>query len=183
MTDALIDFTDVFPTLLELADLEYPPDDHAIQGKSFAGVINGKRMDGNKKWTMSMGSHPALINTRGRIQSFFEFRDRAFRNDRYKIYVDTVRQIQRIYDLSSDPFETNNLLSDTSPNIADVRNEFEEYLSTVSKKDQSPKYKRARNSLWDIPPGKLAQKSERVNRRKNMLGPLISEEKYMEINY
>lgn len=183
VSDALIDFTDIFPTLLELGEVETLDESVDIQGKSFASIIKGQNKQSDKTWILAMGSHPAMINEQDRVQSFFEFRDRVFRNNRYKVYVDTLRKIQRIFDLTSDPFETNNLINEVNEDIGRVRNEIQQQLSVMPYMDHSPDYRKLEDSIWDVSPGILNQMSERTNRRDNMLGPLISEKMYKTVNF
>ena len=181
VSDALIDFTDIFPTLSELGRVKNKQGSQNIQGKSFASLLRSQEKKRNKKWIMAMGSHPAMINEKDRVQSFFKFRDRAFRSDQFKVYVDTLSKMQRIFDLSSDPFETNNLVNTNTKIIDSIRNEIRSLLNKMPEQDHDPDYRKLDDSIWDISPSQLNKMSERANRRTNKVGPLISKEKYREL--
>ncbi|WP_236972606.1 sulfatase-like hydrolase/transferase [Membranihabitans marinus] len=180
-SDALVDFTDLFPTLLELSGVEISKAEHSIDGKSFASVVNGEEVDLGKEWVISMGSHPTSINNDHRLENYYDFRDRILRNDRFKIYVDTLKKIDKIYDLSLDPFETVNVIDVESESIATVKDQVNGLLNEMPQKDHHPDYRPANNSLFDIPSERLNLMSKKGSKRNNQLGPLISEEKYLEM--
>ena len=182
-SELLVDFTDVFPTILELAQIDYKDLEDEIHGKSFASAILGKPFQRMKEWILSMGSHPALINEHGRVQSYFDFKDRVLRNHKYKVYLDTLRQIQRIFDISSDPFELNNLVHSNQDEIQNVRDAVQDQLKNMPQTDHSPSYRALDGSIWDIQPSDLNQMSQKANQRENMLGPIISRSQFQERNY
>ena len=105
VSSALVDFTDIYPTLLELAGATYKKD--KIDGVSFADIIKGQRTS-IKQFALSMGGHPALVGSDDRIKSTKGFRDRVIIGDQFKIYLTCQRTINRIYDLENDPYETRN---------------------------------------------------------------------------
>ncbi len=81
----LVDFSDVFPTLIELAGGRLPRD-QKIDGRSFAGLLKGQP-GVPREWIFSQyGS------------------DRVIRNAQYKLYSNG-----RLYNLLGDPLEENNL--------------------------------------------------------------------------
>lgn len=82
VVDDLIDFSDFFPTFLELADASLPTQP-AIDGKSFAGRLEG-RAHHTRDWAYAESGDT------------FWVRDR-----RWKLYNDG-----RLYDLTTDPHET-----------------------------------------------------------------------------
>ncbi|WP_236978817.1 sulfatase-like hydrolase/transferase [Membranihabitans maritimus] len=183
VSDALVDFTDLFPTLMELSGTKELEDKYSIDGKSFASVVNGQQeVTENKKWVLSMGSHPASIDKRGRIRNHFTFRDRIMRNERYKIYIDTLRRIQRMYDLSTDPYETKDIANSDIETVENIRNQVQEILSFIPEADEHPDYEQLDRSLYDIPRDKLNAMSHKGSKRKNQLGPVISEDKYFQLN-
>lgn len=144
VSTALVDFTDIYPTLLDLAGATY--DKSEIDGVSFADVIKGKRKS-VKQFSLSMGSHPALIGSDDRVKSTKEFRDRVIIGEQYKIYLTCERTINRIYDLNIDPFETHNLVADQKI-YTKVSALFADKINSLPLKDASPKYKKIENSPY-----------------------------------
>lgn len=137
-SSALIDFTDIFPTFLELTGTKYTQN-YKLDGHSFASLLNKSKDSSIRKWALSMGSHPARISEDKKVVNQVPFRDRVIIGTKYKIYLTQQRTIDRIYDIVNDPFEQNNLVSNVS-----VKNEAEKELGGVIKrlpsKDQNPKY-------------------------------------------
>ena len=70
-SNALVDFTDIYPTLLDLAGLSQSPQDDRVEGISFAPVLRGDEPGGCRKWILSLGGHPATIGADGRVKNYF----------------------------------------------------------------------------------------------------------------
>ena len=66
-SDALIDFSDLYPTLIDLANLELDSSNQVIDGKSFKTVLTENQPHSNRTWIMSMGggNHARLTEKRG----------------------------------------------------------------------------------------------------------------------
>ena len=174
-TDALVDFTDIYPTFLDLAGLDISLDD-PIEGSSFASILRGEETGSSRDWILSMGGHPATIGRDGRVKNYFSFRDRVIRDGRYKVYIDTLKQIHRIYDLENDPYETNNLVEDLSL-VQPIMEKFRAVLDDLPQEDHHPRYERLDQGFYDIPPEKLNGMSRRIHRSyQNMVQPATSEE-------
>lgn len=174
-SDALVDFTDIYPTLLDLAGLDIKPDDQ-IEGYSFAAVLRGEEAGNSRDWILSMGGHPAMIGRDGRIQNYFSFRDRVLRDGRYKVYVDTLKQIHRIYDMEKDPYETKNMVEDLSL-IRPLIDKFRSAVDGLPPEDNNPRYEKLDQSFYDIPAEKLNGMSRKVHKNyQNMVGLATSEE-------
>lgn len=182
VTDALVDFTDIFPTLLELSEANESVGEYAIDGKSFASILNGRPKSVQKRWVLSMGSHPAYIDKNDRVRNCFVFRDRILRNARYKVYIDTLRQIQKIYDLSTDPYESTNIVGTDGRNVDNIKKQVHEFLLDIPEEDQHPDYKKLEGSFYDIPYQELKSMAQGSIHRANQLGPLIGEDKYLHLN-
>ncbi|MBL6765656.1 MAG: sulfatase-like hydrolase/transferase [Verrucomicrobiae bacterium] len=82
----LADFTDLLPTLLDLAGAR-PPKDRVIDGRSFAEALSGRELLNPREWILSQQGG-----------------DRVVRNPRYKLY-----SSGRYYDVLADPLESANL--------------------------------------------------------------------------
>ena len=93
VSDELIDFSDFFPTLLDLAGAQSPPDVE-IDGKSFVNTLLGRpEPKARREWIYCrLGSKQCL------------------RDERFKLHQDG-----RLYDLQSDPWEEHDLTGSENP--------------------------------------------------------------------
>ncbi len=165
VTDALVDFTDMLPTFAELAGVTLKTGD-SIDGRSFAPLIMDKDDDSPRQWIMAMGSHPAVIRN-GRVENFFPFRDRVIRDKRYKVFVDTMRNISGLYDLRSDPQEENNLILTNDPDPGKILGKYKDIINLLPVRDANPKYRKLDTSYYDIPVDELYKLSTKLNRLPN----------------
>ncbi|MCT4589444.1 MAG: sulfatase-like hydrolase/transferase [Carboxylicivirga sp.] len=173
-TDALVDFTDIYPTLLDLAGVK-SKNKSQLDGQSFAKVINGKATQGKRDWTLSMGGYRAMIGNDGRVKNCFVFRDRILRNDRYKAYVDTLKNIHRIYDLEADPYEQKNLIDE--PGLLSVLKQFQTILDDIPNQDNHPKYTKSSESPENVPV-KSFNKAAMSSKNRNNMKKLATEKEY-----
>jgi len=93
-SDALVYLFDIFPSLCELADIEIP---EKVEGKSLVPIMQGK--------TESV--RDSLFTAYKRIH-------RAVRDDRWKLIRYPEIDETQLFDLKSDPHETNDLAEDPS---------------------------------------------------------------------
>ncbi|MFV1966125.1 MAG: sulfatase-like hydrolase/transferase [Pirellulaceae bacterium] len=92
VSHALVDASDLFPTLVELAGAKLPA--HVvIDGTSFAGTLKGDPTARQREWIFSQYAHMRLV-----------------RNQRYKL-----RSDGRFHDLEVDPLERNDLATNGDP--------------------------------------------------------------------
>lgn len=178
-TDALIDFTDIYPTLLDLAGVE---DDSKFEfdGYSFADVLLGKSKQGKRDWILSMGGLSARISDDDRMENWFVFRDRVLRDEQYKVYTDTLKQIVRIFDLKKDTYETNNLIGQLE--AKDIYEKFESILKSIPDEDAQPKYNKTIDSLYNIPDEKLNCCGGPKGARKVNMMPLSTEDAFIKLS-
>lgn len=178
-SDVLVDFTDIYPTLLELAGKDISTLD-SVEGFSFASVLRGEEAEISRDWILSMGGHPAMIGPDGRVKNYFLFRDRVIRDGRYKVYIDTLKQIHRIYDLEKDPYETSNLINDQT-SVQPLIEKFQAVLKGLPPVDHHPRYDRPGKSFYDIPRDKLNGMSTRVHRSYQNMIQLATIEEYIDL--
>jgi len=105
---ALVDFTDVFPTMLELAGAELPSG-HVLDGVSFVDPLIGFGKKGHREWILAMGGRTSHLRD-GRVQPELPYARRVLRTAEYKLWVDTDGAPERLHHLPSDPGEEVNLL-------------------------------------------------------------------------
>jgi len=109
VSDALIDSSDVFPTLVDLGRAG-SPDGVEIDGKSFAGTL---REDSNeaslRDWIFSQYAHKRVV-----------------RNERYKL-----RSDGRFHDLLRDPLEQRDLAASKAPDVVAERNRLQRVLNSL----------------------------------------------------
>jgi len=149
VTDALTDFTDVLPTMLELGGAELPTG-LIIDGHSIAKVIRGEASDSDRKWIMAMGGGVARQRD-GRVVPAKSYADRAVRDKRHKLWVVEGKPAQ-LYDLATDPGETNDVFASTDPRHVAARKKLEAVFATFPAKDASPRYDPTPPQVWDRKP-------------------------------
>lgn len=150
-TDALVDFTDLFPTFLELA--EHPSasvsrERYQIDGHSFAPVLSGADPRGPRDWILSMGHGPARLDEQG-VRGRDDFATRVMRDRRFKVWVDRDRRIVRLHDLSVDEQEQDNLLPSSDPEHIAALAKFQTVLDSLPERDARPAYHPRAANPWD----------------------------------
>jgi len=110
---------DMAPTLLEIAGLSVPAD---MQGKSFLSLAEGKQdPHWRKDWLYEFYEYPGFENVRP---------SRGVRTDRYKlIHFFLQPEEWELYDLHTDPYETNNLYG--KPGSEEITRHLKERLTAL----------------------------------------------------
>lgn len=104
VSEELTDFTDIIPTLAELAGLPVPAKDK-VDGVSIVPYLRGQVDHIPRNWILAMGGqNNAKVSDKG-VENEWYFRDRVVRDKRYKLYVGTDRHPWKFFDLESDPEE------------------------------------------------------------------------------
>ena len=117
VSDALVDISDVFPTLLDLAGAK-SPQNVTIDGRSFAGVLRGDPAAPGRTDCQSVPRREWI---------FSQYADkRLVRDDRYKL-----RSDGRFYDLQRDPLEEHDLAASKDPKIARRRERLQKVLDSL----------------------------------------------------
>jgi len=149
-TDALTDFTDMFPTFAELAAAKVPKD-VVIDGRSIAKLILGKADDSGRDWIMAMGFGAAKLED-GRVVPVKQFADRVVRDKRHKLWLFDGKPV-KLFDLIVDPAEKNNLLLKyNDPDVAAARKKLQAFARSFPDKDAAPKYDPTPPQPWDRKP-------------------------------
>ncbi len=151
-SDELTDFSDLFPTFVELAGAKIP-EGLPIDGHSLAPLILGKSKTSSRNWILSMGHGPAITDDQG-VRGEHDYAARVLRDKRHKVWVNTNRQITHLYDLKQDPQEQKNILDLDAPDVIQARNKFTQILKTIPEKDARPQYVRRQALPWDQPRSK-----------------------------
>lgn len=156
VSEALIDFTDIFPTCLDLAGVEvrkeWPVGDglEKLDGHSFKDVLLGKA-DSQREWILSMGGGNHARLTRSGVENQYVFRDRVLRDERYKLYINSRREADQFFDLWMDPLEENNLID--SLNTPGRKQSFEQLFEAADAfpdQDSDPRYRPNPRQSWDV---------------------------------
>ena len=164
-SDALIDFSDLLPTLCDLAQTS-PDKEYEYDGISFAPEIYGLENKSKRDWIMALGSNPAKIKN-GRIKNAFDFRDRIVRDKNFKAYIDTLNKIYEIIELKSDFYEENNLLNSKREDVISGIKKFDSVIKKYPSFDASPIYTKSKNSFFDIDSIELLKMSNRGKSKPN----------------
>lgn len=158
ISDALIDFTDIFPTCLELAgipvrnrnDSGSKPFD--IDGFSFRDVLVKGDEHSERQWILAMGGGNNAALTENGVENQYLFRDRVVRNKQYKLYINSNRVPEKFIDLLADPMETTNLLDSLQTKERKRHfHQLREIIPTFPEKDSDPKYTPNPPQAWDVP--------------------------------
>jgi arylsulfatase A-like enzyme len=176
-TDALIDFTDIYPTLLELAGLENNANPKG-NGYSFADVLKEKKQKSKRDWVLSMGSLPAVLDEDKRVENYYTFKDRIIRDETFKAYVDTSKTVIRIFNMLKDPYETENLINQTE--IAPTLEKFTAIVKGLPSNDAIPRYEKTDTIYGNISIAELNRMSEKSNQRKSNMLQLSTEEDFLK---
>lgn len=156
-SDALVDFTDIFPTFLDVAGsplqgkLTVGDTTHIIDGKSFMKVLLGETNESEREWIMGMGgSNNARLTEKG-VENQYKFRDRVLRNERYKLYIGTDIKPEKFFDLEQDPFEENNLLiTEMNESQTENLNNLSAVIDSFPEMDNDPNYIPNPPQPWDV---------------------------------
>jgi arylsulfatase A-like enzyme len=148
-TDVLTDFTDILPTFAQLtgATKDYR---FKYDGISIADVIMGKSSDSKREWILAMGGKNRAKLTENGVENEYNFRDRVIRDKRFKLYINTNRQPEKLVDLKSDPTEEINLLNNKNPVASNALKKFLVVLEEMPEKDSDPIYDPLPPQEWDV---------------------------------
>ena len=172
-TSAIVDFTDLAPTILDITGSEREAG-HQLDGQSFLPVLQGKEQPEEERYAVCLGSYPAKINAEGRVVNSHKFRDRVIIGEHYKVYVTADRKIDRIYRIGQDPFEQQNLV-DT--HLEAALEEVGAVLEAMPAKDRNFNYRYLEHDRrFDISAAELNALSD--GRDYNNYRPLGTEEEY-----
>lgn len=122
---ALIDFSDWFPTFLELAGVALPKDVR-IDGQSFAGLLSGEEKDGKRDWIYSQLAE-----------------DRTLSTGEWKLYSDG-----RFYHIAQDFYEQKDLQESTEAEVVAARERLRVILASFPK-DTTPPFAPFSWDAWD----------------------------------
>jgi arylsulfatase A-like enzyme len=143
-TDALVDFTDMHQTFADFAGVT--PDQSYVYDGLSAKEVFLNTTKGTRTWVMAMGSEPGVFTHKG-IENKFYFRDRVLRNERYKIFIDSNREVVKLIDLKNDPEEKLNLIN--NPEYKSILQDLSEKIDVFPEYDQDPKYTVRKPNPWD----------------------------------
>lgn len=156
-SDALINFTDLYPTLMELAGVTPPKQVNVngemqeLDGHSFINVLLDQKADSQREWILSMGGGNNAKLTDAGVENQYRFRDRVLRDKRFKLFVDAKRKPEKFIDLWQDPGEEVNLLdSITSPDRKLSFKRLAGIISSFPDQDNDPRYIPNAAQEWDV---------------------------------
>ncbi|MAB91605.1 MAG: hypothetical protein CMJ90_19465 [Planctomycetes bacterium] len=143
---ALTDFTDLYPTLLELAGASAPKGHH-VDGHSLVDPLLGFGNKGRRDWIMAMGGGVARQQD-GRVVPARPRADRVLRDARFKLWV-TDGSPTRLHDLRVDPEEQHNLMASERPDAVKARDRLVAAAATFPARDAHPRYDPLPAQPWD----------------------------------
>jgi arylsulfatase A-like enzyme len=150
ISEALVDFTDMIPTFADLAKQPIPGADQ-VDGSSVAPYLCGETDQVDRDWILAMGGqNNAKVSDRG-VENEWYFRDRVVRDERYKLYVGTDRQPQKLIDLKIDPEEKTDITGHENEAALSSRHKFEQLIPHWPKQDKDPIGTPQLPQPWDVP--------------------------------
>ena len=150
VSEALIDFSDVIPTLADLAGAAVPGADE-VDGHSVAGLLRGETDRVARDWILAMGGeNRAQVSERG-VENEWYFRDRVARDQRYKLFIGTDRRPEKLVDLHADPEEKRDITGAESEAALASRHKLEGLIPRFPERDADPKCAPAPPQPWDLP--------------------------------
>lgn len=147
VTDALTDFTDLLPTLADLAGAELPGD-LVVDGHSLAPLIRGEADDGPRDWICSMGGGVASYRD-GRVVPAQPYDDRVIRDRRFKLWIGLDGEPTALYDLLADPWEERDLLGSDDPEAVAALDRLATVADAFPDRDGAPRYRPNPPQPWD----------------------------------
>jgi arylsulfatase A-like enzyme len=108
VTDQLADFTDILPTMLDLADVP-KPEDRVIDGRSLAPLLRGDASYRPREWIFSQYAEKRVV-----------------REKRFKLY-----STGAMYDAERDVLEQNDLQASTAPEVVTAKKRLQAVLDSL----------------------------------------------------
>ncbi len=164
VTDALTDFTDLLPTFAELGGATIPAD-LETDGVSIAPLLLGRATDSPRQWIMALGHGGAALDEKG-VRGKADYATRVIRDKRYKIWVNQDRQIEKLHDLQTDPFEETNLIESTKPEHVAALGKLRAVVDSMPERDARPLYEPREPNAWDRKAGSGKSKAGGKKRKK-----------------
>ena len=146
-TDALTDVTDLLPTFADLGGAGRP-DGVTLDGQSLAPLLLGEADDSPRRWIMGLGHGPARLDQQG-VRGVDAYAERVIRDKRFKVWVDSAKQITRLHDLEHDPLERHNLIDSNQPAHRAALEKFQAVIDATPDRDARPQYRDRPANPWD----------------------------------
>ncbi|MBL8850987.1 MAG: sulfatase-like hydrolase/transferase [Planctomycetaceae bacterium] len=136
-SDALVDFTDLAPTVCDLALIQSEPDP-SFDGHSVAPLLVGCDDPQPREWIMSLSGELELDGQH--VEPAQPFAERVLRDRQFKVHVNSLRTIDALYDLQVDPDEQQNLMTSDAPEHQQALDKFRAVIETLPERDAAPRY-------------------------------------------
>lgn len=148
----LVTVTDIFPTILDMADIPLPANNLPIDGRSFKSYLHGDTTTLNEKTAVHSNWFPVWEqNQFAPVQpgdkSNFEFGNQriALINERYKLLHNEVNvsggpakfNDEVLIDLISDPLERKNIAENNPEIVAEMKTGLENWFAEIKKEPHS----------------------------------------------
>ncbi len=150
VSHALLTIADLLPTFADLARIS-PPPEFVYDGRPAAAALLGWADRSPHEWILSMGGKNEARLTSAGVENAYVFRDRVIRNERFKLYVDSARRPEKLFDLREDPFEEVNLIDRSEPEVRAAREALAAVIDGFPVRDRDPIYRPLSPQPWDVP--------------------------------
>lgn len=156
VSGALMTIADFLPTFAALGGGK-PQPGHSYDGRDCSEALLGRADRSPHEWILSMGGRNQAKLTGEGVENAYVYRDRVLRNERFKLYVDTKGEPEKLVDLANDPAEKINLIGTDDPEVRKALVQLSAPLATFPKRDNDPVYTPLPKQRWDV---KVSAKSE-----------------------
>ena len=149
-SNALFSIADLMPTFADMAGAKLP-EQFVLDGISVADAMLGESARSPHDWIMAMGGRNEAKLTDSGVENAYVYRDRVLRTERFKLYVDTNRTPEKLFDLENDPWEENNIIGSKDADAAAAQAFLSRQLSRYPGRDSDPIYRPLPERPWDVP--------------------------------
>ena len=149
-SNALITIADMSPTFADIAGIELAPQ-YVYDGVPVTDALLGKSLTSPHEFIMAMGGRNEAKLTDAGVENAYVYRDRVLRTERFKLYVDTNRTLEKFFDLENDPWEEHNIIGSTDPVAVAAKTFLTRQLSRYPGRDSDPIYRPLPERAWDVP--------------------------------
>ncbi|MEM8709651.1 MAG: sulfatase-like hydrolase/transferase [Planctomycetota bacterium] len=152
-SSALVDITDIAPTLCELAGVESRGEsfDGHFDGHSMVDVLDGRTQTTARPWILAMGGGNRARLTEAGVENEYWFRDRVLRNERFKAFIGSDGRLVKLIDLLS-PTPDADVQDAESPAVLRAKGLFLEAVREMPGADSDPSYSHVEARDWYVKP-------------------------------
>ena len=125
--------------------------DERYDGVSLVPVFEGRAQRSARPWILAMGGGNNAKVTEAGIENQYWFRDRVLRNERFKAFIGSERQLVKLVDLASSTPDRDVQHVD-APDVQATKRLFQKAVASMPPFDADPIYKPLEHRDWYLKP-------------------------------